>query len=456
VLCGACGEAFARDKWEHFVIGFKPPPQEEVQSWSCQPQLLPHKRRAPVQVKSGDILGCLYGKDGRIRLWHNGALVLNFDVGRPAEEDVDYYAVVDVCLSAYCLTVLPFTSPAEVSAPGLINPPRLQRLAQPLQGGSSGSGGAVVGRGTEAWAEAIAEEAAFPAQPIDDLVSTVVHHALVKTAIRRVVGECQFCVTVADPRGNDIPLIAVSEAFEAMTGYTRSEVLGVNCRFLNHGCPVSRQDLIGLQIASASGSAFTALLPNRKKSGEQFINLLDLRGLTIARHCETNEEMWYLIGIQADVTGLAENNVPEGHIKELQQVAALIRTKLRRELSRLAAKGAEQLDRQHTSSSGSSHKSAGESPKPKWRLLEDPVWTATTLCAEEVREHLPAAPARSRGDQPQGAEQAPPEEVPPATLADARQGQVSLPIGRRLTGMILVSFVAFVAGLLLGRTSRRR
>eukprot|EP00913_Durusdinium_trenchii_P025777 g24193.t1 len=96
-----------------------------------------------------------------------------------------------------------------------------------------------------------------------------------------------------------------------MTGFKRSEILGANCRFLNQGCPISPSDLVGLRLASESGGALTALLPNRKKSGQMFINLLDLRGLTIAVDVETDEALWYLIGIQADITGLSRRNVPE-------------------------------------------------------------------------------------------------------------------------------------------------
>lgn len=54
--------------------------------------------------------------------------------------------------------------------------------------------------------------------------------------------ECKFCVTVANPHGEDFPLIAVSEEFETMTGYTRNEILGVNCRFLNQGVDMNPQE----------------------------------------------------------------------------------------------------------------------------------------------------------------------------------------------------------------------
>eukprot|EP00434_Breviolum_minutum_P018882 symbB.v1.2.016652.t3/scaffold1274.1/size127343/7 len=119
VLVGACGEAFARDQMEHFKIGFKQPPQTEVASWSTQPDVPPHKRRAPVAVLPGDIFGCMYTKEGRLQLWRNGTLAMDFDIQRPILEDADYYAAVDVCLAAYTVSLLPDSHPTQCLAPVL-------------------------------------------------------------------------------------------------------------------------------------------------------------------------------------------------------------------------------------------------------------------------------------------------------------------------------------------------
>jgi len=271
------------------------------------------------------------------------------------------------------------------------------------------------------------------------MMSDVVNGALVKKAIRAVVGECKFCVTIADPNGNDIPLIAVSEAFESMTGYKRSEIIGVNCRFLNQGCPISPMDLMGLRLASESGSTFTALLPNRKKSGEMFINLLDLRGLTIARHLETDEELWYLIGIQADVFGLTESAIPEDHLAELQELARMIRGKLKKELSQLVVDGA--LDRQLTSSScSSSHRL--DSPNLAWKLLKEPVWTSPHFCQQVIADMVRRDKVRRRQ-----------REDDRQPVWGIRRGLVTL--GRMHLCMLGMGVIAFFGGLMFGRGPRR-
>ena len=60
--------------------------------------------------------------------------------------------------------------------------------------------------------------------------SLEVSQTVVKKAIQSAVQSCQFCVTVADPRGDDFPLIAVSEAFETMTGFKRRGEVALEAR----------------------------------------------------------------------------------------------------------------------------------------------------------------------------------------------------------------------------------
>eukprot|EP00434_Breviolum_minutum_P018877 symbB.v1.2.016649.t1/scaffold1274.1/size127343/4 len=207
-----------------------------------------------------------------------------------------------------------------------------------------------------------------------------------------------------------------------MTGFKRSEIIGANCRFLNQGCPISPSDLVGLRLASESGGAFTALLPNRKKSGEMFINLLDLRGLTIATDVETNEELWYLIGIQADITGLSKWNVPEDHVAELQEIAAEIRNKLVKEISRLAVDGME--ERQVTDPVKCSK---------SYKLLQEPVWRRGCLSKQAVLDLASKMDNKAKIRRP-----------------------LAMPLGRLSLSVVLLSAVSFLTGLLLGRGYRRR
>lgn len=185
--------------------------------------------------------------------------------------------------------------------------------------------------------------------------------------VHKGLSNCIFAVTIADPRGEDCPLIAVSHEFETMTGYARSEVVGVNCRFLNEGCEMNQAELYALRIASTTGVTFSAVIPNRKKSGEIFMNLLDLRGLTVAVNSEADDDLWFLVGIQADVTHLLneKDEIDPVQLEALQQVAAELRDNLSVEIMQLAIRSTESgktgMDLQLDSSSG-------------WRVLSTPVW----------------------------------------------------------------------------------
>jgi len=115
VLVGAMGEAFAREQYEHFVIGFKQPPQSEVKTFSMQPDVPAHKRVPPVCLSQGDILECNYTWEGRIQMYQQGVLIIDFDTGIPIDETAEYYAVVDVSLSACSVALVPSVSPRATS-----------------------------------------------------------------------------------------------------------------------------------------------------------------------------------------------------------------------------------------------------------------------------------------------------------------------------------------------------
>lgn len=216
---------------------------------------------------------------------------------------------------------------------------------------------------------------------IDEMTSQVVRESSIRKAIRAVVADRQVSVSVADPRSPDAYLIAVSDQFETMTGYSRSEILGKNCRFLNAGCNVNQGDLLRLRTAVKTGESFTGVLENRKKSGELFLNLLDLHGLTVARNHSSGDELWFLVGIQADVSELSPCEMEEAE-KDIHRVASDIRQKLADQLSALAISGAlkftvevpEQRDRPDRPRQLRS-KESGEDDDPEiWALLASPQW----------------------------------------------------------------------------------
>jgi hypothetical protein len=105
----------------------------------------------------------------------------------------------------------------------------------------------------------------------------------------------------------DNPLIGCSLGFLAISGLTRGEVLGRNCRFLNSGLAMPERDR--LRKAIRSGGAFMGVLENMRHLGcgeiETFQNLLHLAVISAGSRR-------YILGIQADVTGLSLDLVDGG------------------------------------------------------------------------------------------------------------------------------------------------
>jgi hypothetical protein len=125
--------------------------------------------------------------------------------------------------------------------------------------------------------------------------------------------EAGVSIVLANPELPDCPIIGVSDGFRKLTGYTRSESLGQNCRFLNYGCTMKADTRHALRIAVRIGKTHVCVLTNRRRFGDQFQNLFHMSSIRIGHKS-------YLIGIQADVTNsdLDLNNA--SHMAELNMV----------------------------------------------------------------------------------------------------------------------------------------
>ena len=82
-------------------------------------------------------------------------------------------------------------------------------------------------------------------------------------------------MALSDPRLPDHPIIAVNAAFEAMSGYAASEIVGRNCRMLQGpGTDVESARKLGRVIAEGDGCV--EWIVNHRKDGTAFWNLLFL------------------------------------------------------------------------------------------------------------------------------------------------------------------------------------
>jgi len=134
------------------------------------------------------------------------------------------------------------------------------------------------------------------------------------------IADSEVSVTVADPNLSDAPLVCCSDGFETLTGYSRSEATGTNCRFLNQcggGCVMSLSMRQKLRKCVDLELEFIDILPNIKKSGESFLNLFHMTSFVLRGRK-------YLIGVQVDVTN-SDILVAQSHqVEELRRISERI------------------------------------------------------------------------------------------------------------------------------------
>ncbi|MCO5582354.1 hypothetical protein L7F22_036248 [Adiantum nelumboides] len=110
------------------------------------------------------------------------------------------------------------------------------------------------------------------------------------TTLERI--EKNFVIT--DPRLPDNPIIFASDSFLELTEYTREEIIGRNCRFLQ-GQDTDPKTVQKIRDAIREQRDITVQLLNYTKSGKRFWNLFHLQPMR-----DQKGELQYFIGVQLD------------------------------------------------------------------------------------------------------------------------------------------------------------
>ena len=116
----------------------------------------------------------------------------------------------------------------------------------------------------------------------------------------RAMDEAPVGITISDPDRPDNPLIYVNRAFERVTGYPRSEVLGNNCRMLQ-GPESDPETVARMREAIDAEEPVQVEILNYRKDGTEFWNEVTIAPLTNHAGEVTN-----FVGFQADVTARKE------------------------------------------------------------------------------------------------------------------------------------------------------
>lgn len=119
-------------------------------------------------------------------------------------------------------------------------------------------------------------------------------------------------ISIADARQSGFPLVFVNRAFYEMTGYTRPEVMGRNCQFLQ-GKDTNPETVEEIRQALQGQRRCVTEILNYTKEGQPFWNRLSLVPIF-----DNKGELTYYVGIQSDITKAREATIAEEKLKALQ------------------------------------------------------------------------------------------------------------------------------------------
>ncbi len=114
--------------------------------------------------------------------------------------------------------------------------------------------------------------------------------------IQQAVHESRDGITIVDLRQKGRPVVFVNPAFERITGYTATEALGRNCRYL-HENDHKQPEIAIIRNAIVAGEYCLVTLRNYRKDSSLFWNELSLSPIHAG-----DGELTHYIGMQRDVT----------------------------------------------------------------------------------------------------------------------------------------------------------
>ncbi|MEA3252975.1 MAG: PAS domain S-box protein [Pseudomonadota bacterium] len=118
--------------------------------------------------------------------------------------------------------------------------------------------------------------------------------------LERIVDASADGIVVAEQEGDETILIYVNQGFERLTGYSADEILYRDCRFLQND-DRDQPALPRIRQALSEHRPCREVLRNYRKDGTLFYNELSITPLF-----DEQDQLTYFIGVQKDVTPLAE------------------------------------------------------------------------------------------------------------------------------------------------------
>nr|AML79428.1 putative LOV domain-containing protein [Sciadopitys verticillata] len=151
--------------------------------------------------------------------------------------------------------------------------------------------------------------------------ANLVRVAPISSSLSIALSRIQQSFVLADPHVPDMPIVHASNLFLQLTGYSREEVLGKNCRFLQ-GRDTNQEDISKIRQSIEAEQSCTVRILNYRKDGNPFWNHLHMAPVRNA-----SGKVAFYVGVQLDVTGIEEDEHPvngmTSHMKQLGAVGAI-------------------------------------------------------------------------------------------------------------------------------------
>ena len=127
----------------------------------------------------------------------------------------------------------------------------------------------------------------------------------------QAMAQTRMAVCLSDPSLEDNPIVFCNEAFQQLTGYDASEIIGRNCRFLQ-GPDTDPDRVAKIREAIEDESVVVVELLNYRKDGSRFWNTLHLGPIY-----DEDGKLKYFFGSQWDVTDIHQSRAEERHAKAM-------------------------------------------------------------------------------------------------------------------------------------------
>lgn len=157
--------------------------------------------------------------------------------------------------------------------------------------------------GRTLYVELLPERILLDRHPLDLVMVTDMTRHINNNRRLRLLQQCiessSNGIIICDAQQPDMPLVYVNPTFERITGYSREESIGRNCRFLQGTGedPSNEQALSEIRKALATGGETSVVLRNFRKDGTPFWNDLYLSPIR-----NDEGEVTHFVGVQNDIS----------------------------------------------------------------------------------------------------------------------------------------------------------